>query len=684
MPASVGPHRDRWRSVSPHLGLPGAEPAQEQQQKASIYVLLLAIGIASSVTGKLVDFLAEALLQTRASMLSSLTGSMWQRYVTWVGWTLSLTLLSVFITLRVCPHAKGSGIPQMKSVLAGGVMSADFLSVRCLLTKAFGLTAALAAGLSIGKEGPWVHFSAIVANVISRLGMFRHLATSKLQWQQVLSAGFAAGTAANFGAPMGGVLFSIEVTATHYLARNYYPAFFCAWSGAFGFRLLNMYTYGKQHDHALYSHAGHFAYDRAELLAFACLGIIAGLLGAAFVELHRRLVEWQRVHCGTVASMLFGSSYAWAGAVAVLTATMSFPSVVGDFMALSDGRLVNDLFSHHELDDPEHIHSRNSLHWSGDLSHGRGVLFSLCCVVVVRFLLTISSISLPLPCGLYSPVFVIGCALGRIFGNGVVFLFPDGLGGGEHIMRGGYAVVGAAAFSAGVTRTVSSAVFVFELTGSLHNLLPVLTAVILSIGVGNFFTPGIYDSLLDINRLPYFYNAFTSPALQARGVEWHRPRGATAADVMQTHVGAVPVEVDMGTLDDLVQANKGSIAELAIVSDSVSMLLAGSIRIVDAVALVSAAKQADGERWRDARLLLTSEQLKHVVRTPFSILDSVGALVLERYFSMLGLEAIFVTRLGRVIGVITKQTMMAHPSVINSKLDVATRHRSWSARVLST
>ena len=43
-------------------------------------------------------------------------------------------------------------------------------------------------------------------------------------------------------------------------------------------------------------------------------------------------------------------------------------------------------------------------------------------------------------------------------------------------MQGSYAVAGGAAFSAGVTRAVSTAVFVFEMTGQLHQLVPVLCA----------------------------------------------------------------------------------------------------------------------------------------------------------------------------------------------------------------
>jgi len=63
--------------------------------------------------------------------------------------------------------------------------------------------------------------------------------------------------------------------------------------------------------------------------------------------------------------------------------------------------------------------------------------------------------------------------------------------------------VGAAAFSAGVTRTVASGIIVFELTGQMTHLLPVLMTVLIAASVGNFFTASVYDTLLREKGLPY-------------------------------------------------------------------------------------------------------------------------------------------------------------------------------------
>jgi H+/Cl- antiporter ClcA len=53
----------------------------------------------------------------------------------------------------------------------------------------------------------------------------------------------------------------------------------------------------------------------------------------------------------------------------------------------------------------------------------------------------------------------------------MAILFPDGISG-DHVVPGGYAIVGAAAFSGSVTHTVSTSVIVFELTGQIGHILP--------------------------------------------------------------------------------------------------------------------------------------------------------------------------------------------------------------------
>lgn len=93
---------------------------------------------------------------------------------------------------------------------------------------------------------------------------------------------------------------------------------------------------------------------------------------------------------------------------------------------------------------------------------------------ILEFLLIVLAISAPVPSGVLSPTFTLGAVFGRFYGyvlrhigiwTGVVlvkrrihlkliFYLDEGI----------YAIIGAAATSSSVTRTISVAVIVFELT----------------------------------------------------------------------------------------------------------------------------------------------------------------------------------------------------------------------------
>jgi chloride channel 3/4/5 len=116
---------------------------------------------------------------------------------------IAATLVKVF-----APYAAGSGISEIKCIIAGFVMK-GFLGGWTLLIKSIALPLAIASGLSVGKEGPSVHFAVCTGNVISRLFSKYKLNASKTR--EVLTATAAAGVAVAFGSPIGGVLFSLEV-----------------------------------------------------------------------------------------------------------------------------------------------------------------------------------------------------------------------------------------------------------------------------------------------------------------------------------------------------------------------------------------------------------------------------------------------------------------------------------------
>lgn len=125
-----------------------------------------------------------------------------------------LLMVGVWITSRLA-NTEGSGIPELKSVLAG-VSIYRYLSLRALLTKLLGLLLATCSGLFIGKEGPFVHISAALANNITKVKIFRRLHHKNAFRKQLLAVAAGIGITATFGTPIGGALYSIEVMATFF------------------------------------------------------------------------------------------------------------------------------------------------------------------------------------------------------------------------------------------------------------------------------------------------------------------------------------------------------------------------------------------------------------------------------------------------------------------------------------
>jgi len=131
-----------------------------------------------------------------------------------------LVLGSVVVTEYIAPEGAGSGIPQLKAVLAGEVKMSSFLSFRLLVGKSVATMLALGAGIPIGREGPFIHLAAAVAAQTRR-----HAFKNAISKRRLLCAGAAVGIAACMGSAIGGTLFSIEVTSITFVVSHYWSTF---------------------------------------------------------------------------------------------------------------------------------------------------------------------------------------------------------------------------------------------------------------------------------------------------------------------------------------------------------------------------------------------------------------------------------------------------------------------------
>uniref|UniRef100_A0A914X3I2 Uncharacterized protein n=1 Tax=Plectus sambesii TaxID=2011161 RepID=A0A914X3I2_9BILA len=347
-----------------------------------------------------------------------------------------------------------------------------------------GLVLSLGSGLPIGKEGPFVHIAAVVATLLSKLtaSCNEGIYANETRYTEMLSSACAVAIACTFSAPIGGVLYAIEATSVFFKVSNYWRAFFAACCSAITFRFILVFV-EDDHVHVTAYYQTNFRSDSffpEEIPYFTLLGLFLFPLTIAMI----------------VGSLTFPLGFG-----RIIAGALKQRQWLGDFFnecswqkttgALSRGMVCDQKVLEHWTGGPE----------GGDIS----IFLSLTCFIITFFILAQVCYTLPVPAGIFLPVFVIGAAMGRLFGETIAYCHPEGIKGVEHtqIYPGIYAIVGAAAFTGSVTHTVSVAVIVFELTGQLTYMLPVLTAVLVANAIGTYLQPSIYDSAIKVKRLPY-------------------------------------------------------------------------------------------------------------------------------------------------------------------------------------
>ena len=235
-------------------------------------------------------------------------------FVVYLGFNLICVSIA-WLTVYVTPDAAGSGIPEVKCFLNG--LSVPFLKMSTILSKLVGIVFTVAGGLPAGKEGPMIHSGAGWALAVSEsdsllksLGLttfFRkfHDFHNDGEKRDYVTTGAAAGVAAAFGAPVGGVLFSLEEGASFFSKTLVWRSFFCAMVAVttlFVIRTVNIHL-GQAHANAMFSFGEFFRLNASvynfsvwELPLFCLQGIMGGLIGAAFNGMNKRLQQFRMSH----------------------------------------------------------------------------------------------------------------------------------------------------------------------------------------------------------------------------------------------------------------------------------------------------------------------------------------------------------------------------------------------------
>ncbi|KAG7394089.1 Dipeptidyl peptidase 2 [Phytophthora boehmeriae] len=406
----------------------------------------------------------------------------------WTSHTIIFSGLGLFFT-QFAPVAAGSGVSQMKSILTGidpRMYLPGYFDFSTFLAKVAGLVCSVGAGLIVGTEGAYVHIMSIVTHHLLKTPMFEGFSAHLNGRLQLLSAACAVGVSSVFSSPIGGVLFSMEVTSTYYLMSNYMKAFLSAVSGAVMVRLTLVLAQSKTSlatRAVLKTQFPPTPYSMWEIPLYILLGAILGLFCTAMMWFVRIVAECRRD--------LRNSSKTWKHVlvtwvdplvVATLTGVLTF--VPGQYARRNSMDDLAILFTEGELPSV----------WQEISKY-----YALSILTAVYMFLLPLCITLRIPTGIWVPSFIAGAAFGRMFGEIITTICPH-----LNALPGAYALAGAAAFGTAATRAISVAVITLEITAAMSMILPIFCAALAAMAVSNLFKEkSIYDTLLVVNGMPF-------------------------------------------------------------------------------------------------------------------------------------------------------------------------------------
>lgn len=348
------------------------------------------------------------------------------------------------LVIHVFPTARGSGVTQTKSAL---YILNGYISIRTTIGKFVLSALAIGSGQSLGPEDPSLQ---VGAGLASSLGRRLHLSRNKLRL--IAPVGAAAGLAAAFNAPISAVLFVIEEVVGRWSAGVLGAVVLSSISSVVVMR----WFLGAA---PMFRIPATQLVSPRELLAYAVLGIVGGLVAVLFAKAIgalrprlRALPQWTQYFLPSTAGLLVG-----------LMGSLGAYQVMGAGYESID-QAMHDQFT-----------------WK-----------VLTVLVVLKMVATTLSFSSGTPGGMFAPTLFIGAMLGGVVGAVEHWIFPSLTGS-----TATYVLVGMGVLFAGFLRVPMTSVFmVLEVSGNYSVIVPVIVANTLAYVISRELQPtAIFDIL---------------------------------------------------------------------------------------------------------------------------------------------------------------------------------------------
>ena len=453
--------------------------------------------------------------------------------------TIFVLVATAFVWIE--PVAGGSGVPEIKCYM-NGIDLPRIVDFKTLVCRVVGVVFSVASGLPVGKEGPMIHSGSAVAAITSqgRVKFWGRIDTSFTKFsdfrndrekRDFVACGAAAGIASAFGAPIGGVLLSLEEGASYWSTNLTWRAFFCAmitlgtlfvignedskWGQANLQKLFSLGEFTSIGD-------GSSNFSVWELFVFILIGCLGGLIGACFNAGCENMTLWRMKNVNysksrrVVEILLIGLlcttvSYVmpvlWGRCTELPTDMQDWTNqekeLVRNLVAFNcvPGKEYNEVASLYLTEADVAIRQLYHFRETGETDSSTFSSAALFLFFVPYITLAAVVFGTAVPAGLFVPTLLAGAAFGRLFGH---LLHKLDHTSGTFADSGTYALIGSAATLAGTARmTISITVLLLEATGNMQYVLPLMLTVMAARFSGNVFNEGIYDIVIHLKHIPF-------------------------------------------------------------------------------------------------------------------------------------------------------------------------------------
>lgn len=410
-------------------------------------VILIGEGILVGGIGGLLVLLYRLCLEGASKGLNQILDFIGRDPLRIAGWFAVLFVMAWIVSrlVRYEPMISGSGIPQLEGEMVGKL---NQRWQRVIPAKFFGGFLCLLGGLALGREGPSIQLGAMAGKAVSQ-GLDR----GKTEERFLLTCGASAGLSAAFHAPLAGVMFSLEEVHKNFsvsvlvsvmassLTADFLSSTVLGVDSVFQFDILK-------------------ALPQEYYWMILLLGVVLGITGAFY--------NWFTLKAQSV--------YRKMEKVPMMV-KMMIPFGCAGVLGLTVPKLLG---SGHALIE--------------ELTHTEMLLSTVIFILIGRFLFSAVSFGSGAPGGIFFPLLVIGGFIGGAFATAGVQFFgldPGYVNNFVLLAMAGY-------FSAIVRAPLTGIILIFEMTGSLSQMLSLAIVSIVAYVVATLLkSKPIYESLLE-------------------------------------------------------------------------------------------------------------------------------------------------------------------------------------------